>query len=237
MKLNKKIKKEIKDHAFEERPKECCGLLILLSNQSIEAHRCRNEETKDDKFKINPEDYLTASQKGKIMGVYHSHTNDLESFSQKDKYFSKLHGLKYVLYNTRFNSFFQYDPDSDPEGYVGRVFEIGKQDCFGLMKEFYKEELNIDLKNYNRDSSWEEAKESLFDKHFEKEGFVKVDDLKKYDCILFKFKKKIFSDHIAIYMGDNKILHHPINGFSKIDFYGEQYKRLTNYTIRHKSLL
>jgi len=58
--------------------------------------------------------------------------------------------------------------------------------------------------------------------------------LKKYDCILFKFLKN--TEHIAVYLGDDLILHQPRGKESLIEKYSSPLKRRKSYIIRHKSL-
>ena len=235
MKLTKQIKTGIKDHAKECGPLECCGLILSSAEGSLEVYRCKNNQTKKGRFSINPKDYLKASEQGDIVAAYHSHLEGL-SFSEFDMYNSNIHNIKYILFSMKENSFVTYDPNSELNEYVGREFEIGATDCFTLLKDFYKNELNISIRNYFRDEDWKKNLPDLFDKYFEKENFKEVKNLKKHDTLLFKTSKDDFSSHCAVYLGNQLMLHQPRNMISRIDEYDERYKRITNKIIRHKSL-
>ena len=203
MNLTNKIKSQIRKHALKENPRECCGF-ILASGTETFVHECANSSFALDLFRISPKDYLAASEKGKIAAVYHSHSNGNETFSEFDKFNSICHKMTYVLYSLKSNSFVYFDPSlSDFHKYIGKKFQIGKTDCYGLVRNFYKDELSINLEDHKRDKNWKSQLSELFDSKFRGEGFYEVDSLRKYDCILFRFRKGGPSSHIAVYLGNN----------------------------------
>jgi proteasome lid subunit RPN8/RPN11 len=236
MKLTKQIKNQIREHALEESPRECCGFLVRGKEQNLMACRAQNSALHPNLFRCSPHDYLMAESKGKIVAVYHSHTNSNQSFSEFDKFNSLCHKVNYVLYCTDTNSFIQYDPTlSNFHKYIGRTFEIGKTDCYALIKDFYDEELGITLRDYERKEDWKSNLDKLFDSNFEREGFDEVDALEKYDCILFGFRKNTPSAHISVYLGDGLMLHQPDKSRSRVEEFSDRYKKFTKHIIRHKS--
>ncbi len=232
--LTEEIKNDIKIHAKEEEPRECCGFIV----EKMGAYKAKNISQEKGKFKINPEDFLSASKLGEILAVYHSHLKEDESrFSEYDKFNSILHDYIYILYSLRDNSFSRFDPSlSNFNQYIGKTFKIGESDCYTLMRSFYQKELNISLNDYHRDGQWQTYLDRLFDSNFEREGFIEVTSLKKYDCILTKSRKNINSNHIIIYLGNDLILHQPPNSYSRIEEYTEKHKKITNKIIRHHEL-
>ena len=57
MKLTKKIKEKIKEHALKEAPHECCGL-IVSSDKNVNVVPCNNASSSPEHhFKIPPFDY------------------------------------------------------------------------------------------------------------------------------------------------------------------------------------
>ncbi len=231
--LTEPIKQIIKKHALEEQPKECCGL-IVQKGENYEAFPCKNDSNEPNKFKLNCFDYLKASNMGDIKALYHSHFNSSD-FSLFDKQQSKVNKLKYILYFAPENEFKIFDPNIDKlSDYLGLKFIPQIQDCFTLAKLYYKKEFNIPINGYTWHQDCLENGQKLFDNNYIREGFIKVSELKKNDCILFKFRKD-FSEHCAIYLGDNLILHQPIEKLSRIDELS-RYKKYLNYIVRHKSL-
>lgn len=234
IKLSKHIKSEIRGHARAEAPRECCG--FILGNG--ETYRTKNTATEDNRFRVSTEDYVAADRLDTIKAVYHSHPKSEEpSFSEFDKFNSISHDVIYVLFSLKDNSFTQFDPSlSNFNKYIGRSFEIGKTDCFALIKDFYEFELGVSLKDYHRDESYSSHLPELFDKHFEEEGFNKREDLQKYDCILLRKREGDPSNHIALYLGKGLILHQPEKSYSRIEEYTSTHKKLTNHIIRHEKV-
>jgi len=229
--LSTHIKTEIIQHARGEAPKECCG--FIMSDGSV--YRANNASANKNKFKIAAQDYALAARDSNIEAVYHSHPSTEPRFSEFDKFNSISHNFVYVLYSMRDNSFTQFDPSlAEFNKYIGRKFEIGKTDCYSLIKDFYKFELDIQLNEYHRDQAFHSYLGDLFDKHFEREGFLKVDELQKYDCILLRKNEREPSNHIVLYLDNNLILHQPGKSYSRMEEYTSTHRKLTNYIIRHK---
>ncbi len=98
---------ELRSHALETRPEECCGLLLGREAGLYEhAERCRNEMTRlnredpasfprdgTEAFHMNEMDYVriqerAAEQDLKVTGVYHSHVGVGAYFSELDQAFA-----------------------------------------------------------------------------------------------------------------------------------------------------
>lgn len=120
------------------------------------------------------------------------------------------------------------------ENYCGRPFKFGITDCYTMVRDFYKKEFGIELRNYARyDKFWED--ESLYAKFFQKEGFKLVDDSFELGDIIFVALGASVACHAAIWIGNGKILHHVQNRLSAIDRYDTIWKNWTVGVVRHKS--
>lgn len=240
------VKKEIKQHALDEAPNECCG--ILLQNEltkNLEVFKCRNTSgNKSKHFSISPSQYLKATLKGKIIAFYHSHNSE-NDFSDYDKTQSEKHNVKFILYSVGNNSFSEYTPQKFLPSYVGREFQIGVSDCFTLVRDYYLEECGIEINNYYRDYSWFIKNPNSYEQFYQKEGFVEVfagpitdtSGFKKHDTILMKCLGKIFPTHAGMYVGNGLILHHQISCYSRYELYNEQLQNRTVKILRHKKFL
>lgn len=65
-------------HAREETPRECCGLLIGMSDRISASARATNLESGTTRFRIDPRDHFEAirtarSRELDVVGFYHSH--------------------------------------------------------------------------------------------------------------------------------------------------------------------
>ncbi len=238
------IEVQIKKHALENQNIECCGL--LLSNDIV--FRCENISEIKNHFQISPTDYLKATTLGNIIAVYHSHCNGNCDFSEYDKLMANNLNLKYILYCINTDKFKEYTPQTYKNPYIGRYFEIGKSDCFSLVREYYKKELNLDIVDCKRDINWYKTNEQkdLFDEIYSihKNEWIKIsvgspeiEIMKKHDAVVMRFKEDASPCHIAIYVDDGAILHHKQQQYSTIEKYSKPYQRRTAYVTRHKSLI
>ncbi len=122
------------------------------------------------------------------------------------------------------------------EKYLGRKFILGTQDCFSLVRDFYHQEYNVEIPDYARPENYWEHGFNLFEELFEKHGFFLLEDNPRTWQIGDVFLVAVGSDfatHAAIYMGENKILHHPPHKFSCIESYKGLWRNNTLIRLRH----
>jgi hypothetical protein len=176
----------------------------------------------------------------KIYYIYHSHTNENCDFSETDKVCSENLNLPIILYNIKKNIFKIHNPIKIQDDFIGRYYQYGKHDCFTLIQEFYKKEKSIELK-YNEEFYLKSLQQidikSEIYKFIINNDFKVIDDkesLELHDILLIDIFGENEIKHFALYMGQNKILHQPINTFSKIENYCNFYKRRTKLAFRVK---
>jgi len=248
--ISDKIKAKIKEHAKLLYPEECCGILALNKDKLLPL-RCSNI-SKDpvNEFIIDPIDYLNCSKQGKIIGIYHSHCIQDNSFSELDKQISHKLNLKNIVYILKKDAFEEYSPENYYNKYINKDFMIGKSDCLSIVEKYYNEEFGINISHYYRDEKWDKdfmnfIKERLseisgvdFDDFFKKEGLIKVEGIenaKKHDIVIFKYLDN-YPSHFGIYLGQNYILHQPRNKKSVIEKLTDAEKRRIYCFARSKEL-
>jgi proteasome lid subunit RPN8/RPN11 len=77
-------------HAMEERPNECCGLLIGTADMVEDAVRARNVRRSPTRFQVEPADHFAAIRRARaagcdVVGAYHSHPNGPSGPSETDR--------------------------------------------------------------------------------------------------------------------------------------------------------
>ncbi len=77
-------------HAVEEKPNECCGLLIGTGDLVHDAVRARNTRKSPTKFQVEPADHFAAIRRARasgmeVIGAYHSHPNGPSGPSETDR--------------------------------------------------------------------------------------------------------------------------------------------------------
>lgn len=233
--MNNQLIQEIKDHALQAMPRECCGLLVMVKRK-LKYFPCRNIAEGHEHFVIHPEDYAAAEDAGTITTIVHSHPTTPPIASQADRVGIEQTGLPWLIINPNADIYQIFEPTGYEPAYIGREFVHGILDCYSLIRDYYKRELAIDLHNYQRPDNWWLKGQNLYLDRFEEQGFEIVEDLQPHDLILMQVGAPV-PNHGAIYLGNNQILHHVLGRYSCRDIYGGYWQKATHTIIRHKSLM
>lgn len=235
--LSNTLKSQIKDYSKHLIPNEGCGLLIDVAEKYLTFFPCKNTSEEPTKhFLLDQRDYLKASKCGSVKALVHSQPHS--DFSELDKLNSAGHNIYSIVYCWLNDEFFCLDPRNlELNKYVGKEFCIGKSDCFSLIREYYKNELNIEIFDYPRKDGWYQENPKIIRQQYQTQGFIAIDiaDIKKNDVIMFAFTSAE-PMHFALYLGGNQILHHERNLLSNIEFLSESYKKKIIMVVRHKTL-
>lgn len=245
MNLEENIKSYIREHALEEDPKECCGV-VIIKNTKQSAIKCKNiAENPKKSFSLRPSDYLKASRAGKILAIYHSHPNDNNNFSPYDMSNSKIHNIPFILYCSPKNAFSTFNPQKNKTSWLNDTFKIGKTDCYTVVKQYYKE-LGVNLEGENElGDDWYRKNPKLIQELFnlnENNPSLPITklppttDLKKHDVIVFQFVKGAGPNHVGVYLGDDTLLHHPRGKCTCVEPLTQTYKKRINCIFRYEKL-
>lgn len=87
---------------------------------------------------------------------------------------------------------------------LGRPFIEGKNDCFSLARDFYKDNWGIEIRDYARPTGWEKTGRSLITEYLHDEGFEVVHEpirlIRPGDGLLLAINAP-FATHMGIYLG------------------------------------
>ncbi len=231
-----KVRRQIKEFSLQNKNEESCGV-IIHKDGNYNAILCRNlAENRKYNFVVDPKDYFKASKMGQICCIFHSQTSIIPS--ELDIINSKGHNIPSLIYSIDKDDFTFLDPSNlTLNKYIGRNFELGKNDCLTLVQDYYKNELNINISNFDRNSAFSELDSDIIIKSYKNEGFkiIELDEINKYDLIGFRFKNKNIH-HLAVYLGQNLFLHHQGNKYSNVEIFTKEYKKRAELILRHKTL-
>ena len=222
-------------HAIDQDPKESCGLLLNIKGKE-KYFPCRNlSMTAFQCFIIDPEDYIKADNTGDIIAVVHSHPVTPPVPSQSDKVACEQSGLVWYIVNPKTESWGYLEPTGYKAPILGREWAWGVTDCYTLVRDWYKEKLNINLIDWQRPTTLEDFnKEPMFEKCAEETGFRELrPDEKLIDGDLLFMS--IFSNnlnHVAIFI-DGDVLHHLADRLSCIEPYSEWLLKCTGKRLRY----
>jgi proteasome lid subunit RPN8/RPN11 len=92
-------KQDAIDHAKECDPEESCGIVAVKNNEE-KYYPCKNisKEFKAESFVIDPLDWAEVEDSvDKIIGIVHSHPQNVLEFSESDKFSCKAIDLVFYL--------------------------------------------------------------------------------------------------------------------------------------------
>lgn len=238
---------EIQQHAIRSYPEECCGLVVgdkyyPSVNLAPEPDPAQPEKTSRlNTFKISSKAMLAARKIG-LQAIVHSHPDGLDVPSAADMAAQIENVVPWILLKT--DGEFASTPcvfgDSAPiPDLMKRTFRHGVTDCYSLIRDFYRQELNITLQEFPRDWDWWHHDQKLYEEGFPVAGFYKVDpaELQYGDMFLANIRSKT-PNHGGVYVGDGMILHHltgtsPVeNRLPKRDL-ACRYQNYISYWLRH----
>jgi cell wall-associated NlpC family hydrolase len=120
---------------------------------------------------------------------------------------------------------------------IGLPYIEGKQDCYSLVRRYYKEAWNIHLPNLARPTNfWEDPHLDLYEVYSDF-GFELVFDkpLQVGDGILMPFFTPI-NTHAGVLVEPNQFLHHVVGRLSTVEPFSPSWSSRTNAVLRHPSV-
>lgn len=216
-------------HAKREYPNEACGLVA-----GGKYYPCVNShDTPTENFRIDPERYAEVEDIAPIEAVFHSHPDHSATPSDADRAACEVSGVPWVilgLESGKVSGWQTITPKGAP--LVGRVFVHGSHDCLGIILDFYRREMGVELGNYKREDNWWNKGENLYLDLLPKAGFKKVENLEHGDVVLMQVRSPV-PNHAGVYLktgiletepnlypAPGSILHHMYGRDSKRDVYG-----------------
>lgn len=120
--------------------------------------------------------------------------------------------------------------------FVGRPFLHGLLDCYTLIRDYYRRNFNILLPtNMQRNWEWWTEGSNLYVDNAGQYGFEQVNEIKAHDIIVMSLNSPV-PNHGAVYVGNNKVMHHVAGRFSTIEDLKAIYKHSISVIYRHKDV-
>ena len=222
-------------HAKEQDPKESVGVLIVIKGKE-QYYPCNNLSTYSQQcFILDPEDYVKADALGEITAIVHSHPVTPPSPSQADKVSCEQSGLKWHIVNPKTETWGYCEPTGYKPPLIGRQWVWGVTDCWSLVRDYYKEQHNIQLLDYQRPITPQDFLDNpLFEQYAERTGFKELntdEKLQKGDVLVMSILHPTLN-HVAIFLGD-EILHHLADRLSTREPYNEWLLKCTGKRYRY----
>lgn len=233
-----------KKHAELCYPEESCGIVvngkyIAMTNKA---------EDKLNSFLIDPSKLLNTE----VQAIIHSHPNAAPVPSAADMQYQINTAVPWGIFQVEkdsqgefcFSQIIWFGDECPRLPLVGRPFVHGVTDCYGLIRDVYKEELGVHLIDFPRDWNWWYNGGNLYEDCFKKAGFRKIpqQEVKKYDLVISCLgMRNGLANHGSVYYGDEMVIHHiaaslPVD-FSRVSTIvpAQPYLKRAVFFLRHES--
>ncbi len=202
---------------------ESCGLIVARKGCHVGDYMpVRNLSTTPDRFHIDPEDWARAEDHGRVVAVVHSHP-DNPTPSPADRAACDLSGLPWVIVAPE-GQWTVIQPQGRP--FEGREFCWGLDDCYSLVRDWFHATLGVLMPDYLREPEfWRER--DLISTNLQRAGFRPVDGLtpEPGDGLVFNVHGRC-PDHVAVYLGNGRMLHQPAGRLSAVEPIGRYAEKL-----------
>jgi proteasome lid subunit RPN8/RPN11 len=225
-------------------PEEACGLVIKVGPKSL-AIPCTNiSDAPTQAFMISTTDWIAASKQGEVIGVWHTHVEIPAVPSDADRASCEATAVPWYIVSVRKSEdgfAFSQPTMLQPVGflmpYLERPYVAGVFDCFSLLRDYFQREYGIEINDYPRIETDGSLGRDKFIDRFAQEGFTQLIDQEPIpgDVFLLQMTSSV-PEHIAIYIGDDMILHHCHGRLSRRDIYGGYWAKHTTHHLRNKAL-
>lgn len=234
--MNEENRAKALEHAKAEYPNECCGLLVVVKGKERYVP-CRNiAEDPRNEFTIAPEEYRATTWMGEIIAIVHSHVHIPPIPSDADRVACEASGMKWYITNPQTEEWGECEPEGYEAPLEGRTHHWGTLDCWTVVRDWYRRESGIELMNVPRRKNFWLVGENPLGDNWKAAGFVEVDEedeMREGDVILMQTGDSTVPNHVALYLGDDIILHHAEGRLSSRDVYGGWYRKHTVKVVRY----
>ena len=147
---------EAQKHSLECSPKEACGCVVIIKGRK-RYWPCKNiAHDGEGFFQMDPDDYCKAEEAGEIIAIFHSHPNTPAQPSEADRMACGKGDLTWWITNPGTERWYELKPEKYEAPLVGRTWVWGVSDCWTLVRDWYKQEKNIELRDWTRPTTPEE---------------------------------------------------------------------------------
>jgi proteasome lid subunit RPN8/RPN11 len=230
----------IREHALNEFPKECCGLVIgreLGASTAKYVPSINLSENPEHAFEIDAKVIVRALESKMLLGIVHSHTHGQDWPSLLDQRQSILYGLPFGICMTDGKTAqepFWFGKGTPMEPLLKRTFREYAQDCYTLIQDCYRlgragmaaqgfpdwPHEQIELPYFEREHGWHAQGKNLYVENFPKAGFRVMqqgqDEHRISDLFLCKAGSRV-TIHGGVLVTRDLVLHHLRNRYSTTD--------------------
>jgi cell wall-associated NlpC family hydrolase len=238
MNITQEAQDAFQAHALREYPKEACG--VIVEGKYLPCTNAAKDPLRD--FKISAKELASIkATHGTVEAILHTHPYHPNMQHEEPKEWPSGHDLQSWIKSKKPWGIAATDgqgltpilwlDDKDPGPLVGREFVWGKNDCYSLIRDWFKQERKVTLPNFPRHWKFWERGEALYDDNFEAAGFVEISprEVVPGDCCLMRIRGTGPAQHAAVITAPDQILHHLLHRLSGYDSLFRWQRQITKY--------
>lgn len=220
-------------HAIRTFPLESCGI-VTKTGGYVE---CENHARDPiNAFEMNPTVWLTHLD---ILGVIHSHTNGNYAPGEDDMTSQIATGVAWGVLVATVDSAsvpLWWGGDTPIPKLLGREFIHGIQDCYSLIRDWYRLERKVTIPEYPRDAGWwEEPGKNMYETGFRSAGFYQIPTdpmgIQVGDVFFCKVRSRV-ENHGGLYIGNGLLMHH-VGGHLSLTTPASHWQKLVTRWVRY----
>ncbi|NYH13423.1 cell wall-associated NlpC family hydrolase [Paraburkholderia bryophila] len=204
---------------------------------------CTNAASGTDHFILPAEEYAAIESMGEIVMVVHSHPDASSDPSEADRVACEASGLPWMIVEVRrddggtvaAHGVSNIAPAGFSAPLIGRSFAHGVLDCYTLVRDWYRVERNVVLRDFKRCDGWWNEGADLYMNNYRAAGFRPLVEGESHavgDVILMQIRSDV-ANHAGIYIGDGLMLHHRYGRLSNREIYGGYWLENTRTVLRY----
>ena len=220
---------------------EIGGTLVAKGLKKRKLIQIENTSSHSGRIRHRAEDIGATEADGwRIQAFWHTHVYQSIEPSDADLVGCTRSGLPWVVVgvpNRRQRWIFPGIESTDLP-LIGRKWCHGSVDCYGMVRSYYQQILNLDIPEFEReDDWWKTPGRNLYLDGFAAAGFADLGPYeapRQHDVLVFKYNSKV-PNHASIYLGAETMLHHVCGCLSTRTFFSQYWQRRLACVARHGS--
>lgn len=122
---------------------------------------------------------------------------------------------------------------------IGLEFDIERRNCYSLVRDFYRDNFEIELTDYPCPTDWWERGLDLYWRLAPEEGFYPINEPHRNwrggDVIVMAINSSS-GNHVAVVLDNGRLLHHLVGQLSTETNYGGLFRNTTVAVYRHREV-
>jgi proteasome lid subunit RPN8/RPN11 len=232
----------VKDLAKASPDEEVCGVIVSDGGYMSVLESPNLYPVPSEGFLLSAQVMKEAFSSKKIEYVYHSHLKAGPKPTESDQLSCDETGFKYLIYSVELDKFEIVSPTPPWKALTGKSWVWGESDCLSLAMEYFNRVHFIRFSSPPRPDidaftkgSWEQFRVLGATTFHDFEKLPSETPLEISDVLAMSLFAKE-PNHLAVYVGDSRILHHVRDELSISVILSDAWRRRIKAVYRHRKL-